>query len=135
VDHEIEVFEPKMIGEARQVLRVLLGGVAQVGRPLGEAKPEVIGSDAAESIAKRAHQVAVLEGPGGRAVNEEEGVAGALVEVVHPPRGELRPAMLERIGGAVQPIGDRRRGGGRDRRFGASEGGAHDRLRVGSLDK
>ena len=54
-------------------------------------------------LLQRAHEVAVLERPRRRAVDEQNQFALALVDVVELPFGQLEPTGTERICVAVDP--------------------------------
>ena len=63
------------------------------GRLLGQAEADHVGDDDAVSrVHQRRDDVAVEETPGRIAVQQQDGIAGALIDVMHPPAIDPRVA-------------------------------------------
>ena len=103
VNDERERLEPEAVYERAQVLCVVFGSIAEIDGPLGQPEAQVIGRDAAIVPRQLADQMPVLEGPGGRAVHEQDRLARALVDVVHAAARKLEEAALEGVGVTVEP--------------------------------
>ena len=86
----------EMVEEPLQVIDPPLQGVVVtvVTRLVGEAAADVVRDDAAVAAAQGEDQVAVVEGPGGVAVEHDHRLAAPLVQVV-----EAQPVQVEVVPG------------------------------------
>nr|CAA9280210.1 hypothetical protein AVDCRST_MAG63-3493 [uncultured Armatimonadetes bacterium] len=104
MDHQRDVLQVQTFDERLQVRGVGLGQVGPVLRLVGQAEADMIGGDAAVADRQVLDQAAVQEGPRGRPVDEQDGLARALVDVVHPAHVQRQVARLERVLPFIHPV-------------------------------
>ena len=85
-DHR-QALQIQLADQARQVRDMPVEAVRLLaGRLLGQAEADHVGDDDAVSrIHQRRDDVAIEEAPGRIAVQQQDGIAGALIDVMHPP--------------------------------------------------
>src|SRR5262245_11891238 len=83
LDHERDPVEPEGVDEALDHLAVLARREAVAGWRLGQAEAGVVGSDATVAVGEPIYEMPIEERPGGVAVQHEERLALAGLEVVH----------------------------------------------------
>src|SRR5688572_17991267 len=102
--HQCQRTRAHPLDELREIPGVPLRSVGRVMRTLGQSEAEMIGRDATIVRRQSPNQMPPLEGPGRRAVHEENGLSPALVDIMHPPGPELQPLALEWVLRAVDVL-------------------------------
>ena len=99
VHDEVEALEPELVHEPGEVGDPPLErvGVAIVAGLVGGAAADVVGDHHAVVRAQRPHQVAVVEGPRGVAVDRHHRLAMAFVEIVVPQAVEVQDLAREGV--------------------------------------
>src|SRR5690606_40758647 len=103
VDDERDALEAEVVDQGLQPPGVGGGPVVGRQRLVGEAEAEVVRRDDAVAPAERADRVPPEERPRGGAVDEDDGLARALVDVAHGVPVDLEAARLERVEGGGDP--------------------------------
>lgn len=112
VNHEDEIAQVQRFDEARQSRGVIGGTIGSTGGLVGETEAQVVDCDAAMLFPKSGDGVAPFERPRGRPVDEDNGAAPALVDVVQAVTVEFDEACGEGVERAIEPraLGERRGG-------------------------
>ncbi len=99
VNHEVDVVEPEVIHEAREITDAAAQGVfvGIVARLVREPTAHVVRNDDAVFIPQISNQVAVVKRPGRVAVHRHDGVAFPLIQIVKPKIIDLQPVPVEWI--------------------------------------
>lgn len=90
VDYQAEGGQADVVEQLFEIAGVGLGGVAPAGRLIGEAEADVVHGDAAVLCGEVADEAAPHKGPRGEAVDEDDGFALTVVDVVHASAVDVR---------------------------------------------
>ena len=96
-DHH-QALQIKLADETRQIRDVSIEAVRLLaGRFLGQAEPDHVGDDdTIACIHQRRNHIPVEESPGRITVQQQDRIAGALIDIMHPPAIDPRVAGRER---------------------------------------
>src|SRR5262245_19456998 len=110
VDGERDVLELERVDEPREVPRLVLRTIRPAGRAVAQPEAQVIRCHAPVARAQLADQVAIQERPRRRAVDHDDRVALAHLDVAQTTALDIEPLRLERVLPAVDPRRNQRSG-------------------------